>query len=194
VRHSPAGIQVDARLRTSNRRVFAIGDCVADGPQFTHAAGYQAGIVIRNAVLKLPARADFSALPWVTFTDPELAHVGLTEEQARGRHSDVRVTRWSYEENDRAQAERRTDGLVKVLSRRNGRILGVSMTGHNAGEVIQPWVLALSRKLKMSAMTGYIAPYPTLGELNKRVAGQFYAPTVFGPLVQSFVRFRQRIF
>lgn len=193
VRFSQDGIFVNKRLRTSNPRISAIGDCVADSPQFTHMAAYHASIVIRNAVLKLPASVDLSAFPWVTYTDPELAHVGLTEEQAKDRYGAVRVVRWAYEENDRAQAERRTDGLVKLVAKRNGRILGVSIVGHNAGEVIQPWILALSRKLKVSAVAGYIAPYPTLGELNKRAAGQFYAPTIFGPLVRTYVRFRQRV-
>jgi pyruvate/2-oxoglutarate dehydrogenase complex dihydrolipoamide dehydrogenase (E3) component len=156
-------------------------------------ASLHARVVIRDLVLRLPASTDLRALPWVTFTDPELAHVGLNEEQARDRYDDVRVVRWTYEDNDRAQAERRTDGLIKLVARRNGRILGVSIVGHNAGEIIQPWILAISRKLKVSAMAGYIAPYPTLGELNTRVAGQFYAPAIFGPAVRAFVRFRQRV-
>ncbi|MFP3944526.1 MAG: dihydrolipoyl dehydrogenase family protein [Alphaproteobacteria bacterium] len=193
VRFSEEGIRVDKRLRTSNRRISAIGDCVDGSPQFTHLAAYHAGIVIRNAVLKLPASVDMRAFPWVTYTDPELAHVGLTEEQARDLHKNVRVVRWNYEENDRAQTERRTDGMIKLVAKKNGRILGVSIVGHNAGEVIQPWILAMSRKLKVSAVAGYIAPYPTLGELNKRAAGQFYAPTIFGPLVRAYVRFRQRV-
>ncbi len=188
IRFSKRGIDVDARLRTSNRRVFAIGDCIADGQQFTHVAGYHASIVVRNALFRVPAKSDLSQVPHVTYTEPELAHVGLTEEDARARHDDTVVTEWQFAENDRAQAERETAGFIKVMARKNGRILGVSIVGPQAGEVLQPWLLALSKKMKMSDMTGYIAPYPTLGEVSKRAAGQFYTPVLFGPRVRAIVR------
>ncbi|WP_114394948.1 dihydrolipoyl dehydrogenase family protein [Oleisolibacter albus] len=189
---TPKGIAVDARLRTSNRRVFAIGD-VAGGPQFTHVAGYHAGIVVRNALFRLPAKVDYSALPWVTYTDPELAHVGLTEAQARERFGDVRVVRWPLHENDRAQAERETAGLAKVVLRRNGRILGASIVGAHAGELIQPWVLALASRLKIGAFTGLIAPYPTLGEVSKRAAGSFYTPSLFSDRTRRLVRWLAKL-
>jgi pyruvate/2-oxoglutarate dehydrogenase complex dihydrolipoamide dehydrogenase (E3) component len=181
------GIQVDARLRTTNKRIYAIGD-VAGGPQFTHLAAYQAGIVIRNALLRLPAKADYRALPWVTYTDPELAHVGLTERQARESHGDIRVLRYPFAENDRAQSERRTSGQVKVITTRRGDILGASLVGAHAGELLQPWVLAIGQRLKIKALAQMIAPYPTLGEVNKRVAGSFYTPTLFGPRMKQVVR------
>ncbi len=194
VEYSPKGIVVDARLRTSNKKIFAIGDCVANSLQFTHVAGYHAGIVIRNALFRVPAKSDLSQTPWVTYTDPELAHVGLNEAQAREQHGDdVKIARWDYEENDRARAERETVGKIKVVARNNGKILGVSIVGAHAGEVIQPWLLALSKGMKMSDMTGYIAPYPTLGELNKRAAGEFYTDTLFGPRVKFLVRLLLRL-
>ena len=188
IEYSPKGIKVDARLRTTNKRVFAIGD-VAGGLQFTHVAAYHAGIVIRNALFRLPAKVDYSAVPWVTYTDPELAHVGLTEKQAREKHGEVRVLRFPYAENDRAQAERRTAGQAKVIVTPKGEILGASLVGLHAGELLQPWVLAISQKLKIGAMAQTIAPYPTLSEINKRVAGSFYTPTLFSDRTRKVVRF-----
>jgi len=188
IEFSPKGVKTDARLRTTNRRVFAVGD-VAGGPQFTHIAGYHAGIVIRNVLFRLPAKVDYSALPWVTYTDPELAHVGLTEAQARKAHKDVNVLTWGFEENDRAQTERDTEGKVKVLTLPNGRILGASIVGPHAGELIQIWCLAISQKLKIGAIASMIAPYPTLGEAGKRAAGAFYTPKLFNGRTRGLVRF-----
>lgn len=186
--YSGKGIQVDARLRTTNRRVFAIGD-VAGGYQFTHVANYHAGIVIRNALFRLPAKATATAIPWVTYTDPELAQVGLTEAAAREQHGDrLRVLTWPIADNDRARAERITDGIVKVVTTPKGKILGATIAAPQAGELIQPWVLAMSSNLKIRAMADYIAPYPTLGEVNKRVAGSFYTVSLFSPKVRFLVR------
>lgn len=190
--YSPRGVEVDARLRTSNRRVFAVGD-VAGPYQFTHMAAYQAGIVIRNILFKLPAKADYSAVPWVTYTDPELAHVGMSEADAVQAGREVRVLRWSFQENDRAQAERRTEGLIKVIVGKNGRILGATIAGLHAGELIQPWILAVSQKMKIGAMASMIAPYPTLAEVNKRVAGSFYTGRLFSERVRRVVRFLMRL-
>ena len=188
VAYSPSGIEVDARLRTTNRKIWAIGDC-AGGHQFTHVAGYHAGIAIRNILFRLPAKADHSAVPWVTYTDPELAHVGLSEADAKQRHGDIRVLRWPYAENDRAQAERLTDGLIKAITAKNGRILGASIVGAHAGELIQPWVLAVSNKMKISKLASMIAPYPTLGEVSKRAAGSFFTPSLFSDRTRKIVRF-----
>jgi pyruvate/2-oxoglutarate dehydrogenase complex dihydrolipoamide dehydrogenase (E3) component len=189
--HSPRGIAVDARLRTSNKKVFAIGD-VAGGLQFTHVAGYHAGIVIRNALFRLPAKTDHSAVPWVTYTSPELSQVGLNEAAARSQHGEIRVLRWPYAENDRARAERLTDGLIKVITTPKGKILGAGIVGAQAGELIQPWVLALTKKMKIGDMAGAIAPYPTLGEISKRAAGSFYTPSLFSERTKSIVRFLAR--
>ena len=198
VDHTPKGIAVDARLRSSNRRIFAVGDvAVVDGLgsyQFTHLAGYHAGIVIRNALFRLPARVDYTALPWVTFTDPEIAHVGLTEAQAREKHGGrVKALTWSFAENDRAQAERATEGLVKVVVGARGRILGASIAGRHAGELLHPWVLAIGQGLKVGAVANMIAPYPTLGEASKRAAGSYYTPALFGERTRKIVRFLQKL-
>src|SRR5271155_4966360 len=184
-------ITVDARLRTTNRRAFAVGD-VAGGPQFTHIALYHAGIVIRNALFRLPAKVDYRALPWVTYTEPELAQVGLTEPAARKAGRPVRVLRWPFAENDRAQTERDTEGLVKILTRRDGRILGASILGAAAGDLILPWALAISQKLKIGALANLIVPYPTRGEAGKRAAGSFYTPALFSARTRRIVRFLAR--
>ena len=192
VTYSPRGIEVDARLRSSNKRIFAIGD-VAGGLQFTHVAGYHAGIVIRNALFRLPAKASHDFVPWVTFTDPEIAHVGLTEAQAKEKFGDdVRILRWSFEENDRARAERETEGLIKVVVGKRGKILGASIGGPHAGDLLQPWVLALTQGLKIGAMANAIAPYPTLSEVSKRAAGSYYTDALFGERTRKIVRFLQK--
>ena len=174
IAYTKLGVTVDAGLRTSNRKVYAIGD-VAGAAQFTHVAAYHAGLVIRNALFGLPVKAN-AAIPWVTYTDPELAQVGLTEKQARDRHGDdVKVLRWPFHDNDRAQAEGKTAGLVKVVAGRHGRILGAGIAGAQAGELIQPWILAIGNRLKLQAVATMIVPYPTLGEASRRSAVTAYA-------------------
>ena len=180
------GVTVDQGLKSSNARVYAVGD-VAGGLQFTHVAGYHAGLVIRNALFGLPVKAN-AVIPWVTYTDPELAHVGLTEAQARNDHGGtIKVLRWPFHENDRAQAEGRTDGLVKAVTSSKGKILGASIVGPQAGELIQPWVLALTRGLKIGAMVGQVLPYPTRGEANRRAAITYYAAYASNPWVRRVI-------
>jgi pyruvate/2-oxoglutarate dehydrogenase complex dihydrolipoamide dehydrogenase (E3) component len=180
------GVTVDAGLRTTNRNVFAIGD-VAGGLQFTHVANDHAGIVIRRALFRLPAKTTGRPVPWVTFTDPELAHVGLTETEARDKHGKINVLRWPYHENDRAQAERETEGHIKVVTDKKGKILGASIVGAHAGEIIQMWSLALSQGLKIRAMTEWISPYPTLSEINKRAAFRYYATAASNPFLRKAI-------
>jgi len=179
-------IKVDKRLRSSNKKIFAIGD-VNGGPQFTHAAGYQAGLVIRNILFFLPAKVNFAALPRVTYTNPELASVGLSEAEAREKYAAIKVLRWPFEENDRARAERDMRGMVKIITTRNGRILGASIVGKGAGDLLAPWTMALAQGLPISAMAGVISPYPTRGEASKRAAGDYYTPTLFGPRTRKVV-------
>lgn len=188
IQHDRNGLRVDARLRTTNRHVYAIGD-IAGGPRFTHIADYHAGIVLRNALFRLPAKVDYRALPWVTYTDPELAQVGLTEGEARKAYGDrLRVLRWPFHEVDRAQTDRDTEGMIKIVARRNGRILGASILGPQAGELIHPWALAIRKRLNLSAFAGMIAPYPTFGEIGKKAAGAFYGPKLFSAWPRRVVR------
>ena len=191
IKYEPRGIVVDRGLKTTNKKIYAIGD-VAGGLQFTHVANYHAGIVIRNALFRLPAKASDDAIPWVTFTDPELAHIGLTEAQARERHKVIRVLRWPYHENDRAQAERETHGHIKVVTAKNGRILGATIVGAHAGELITTWTLALSRGLNIRAMTGIVVPYPTLSEIGKRAAITYFSPSLSNPRVRRLINFLRR--
>jgi pyruvate/2-oxoglutarate dehydrogenase complex dihydrolipoamide dehydrogenase (E3) component len=189
VRFSSRGVEVDARLRTANKRVFAAGDVITDGPRFTHMASYHAGIVIRNALFRLPSKNEPRAFPWVTYCDPELAQVGLTEAQAREREGDgLRVLRADFKDNDRARAEGETLGFLKAMVTRRGDILGATIVGHNAGELIAPWTLAMSQGLRIGALANLIAPYPTLGEITKRAAMDYYAPTLFSAHVRQLVR------
>ncbi|MGZ8995238.1 MAG: dihydrolipoyl dehydrogenase family protein [Rhodospirillales bacterium] len=187
------GVTVDARLRTTNRCVFAIGD-VAGRQQFTHIAGYHAGVVIRNALFLLPAKIDDTAVPWVTYTDPELAHVGLTEAMARERFgAAVTALRWPFAENDRARTERDTEGLIKVVLGRRGRILGASIVGAGAGDQLALWCLAVAQRMKIGAVAGLILPYPTRAEVGKRAAGDYYTPKLFSERTRALVRLLQRL-
>jgi pyruvate/2-oxoglutarate dehydrogenase complex dihydrolipoamide dehydrogenase (E3) component len=186
VKYDAHGIKVDKGLQTSNGRVLAIGD-VTGGPQFTHVANYHAGIVIRRLLFRLPATVDEGLIPWVTFTDPELAQIGLDEAAARRQNGRIRIYRWPYFENDRAHAERATGGLVKVVTDANGRVKGAGIVGEQAGELIQMWALAVSERLDIRAMTRWISPYPTLSEISKRAAFGYYAAAAAKPLVRKAV-------
>lgn len=186
VAYDDRGVKVDNRLRTSNKRIYAIGD-VAGGRQFTHVAGYHASVLVKSILFKAPAKNNEDQAPWVTYSDPELAHVGLTEAEALEVGGDVKITRWQFEENDRAQAERDTRGFVKAVTDKKGAILGASIVGRDAGDLIQPWAFAISNKLKIRAFTNYIAPYPTRGEANKRAGGAWYTPTLFSKRTQKLV-------
>ncbi len=187
VAHTPRGIEVDARLRTTNKKIFAIGD-VAGGYKFTHVAGYHAGIVIRNALFRLPAKADHSAVPWVTFTAPELAHVGLSAAAADAAGMTPTILRAPFAEIDRARTERTEEGLVKAVVGARGRVLGASIVGAHAGELILPWVLAVQGKLRVKDLASVIAPYPTLSEATKRAAGGYFTPSLFSRRTRAMVR------
>ncbi|XDZ65961.1 NAD(P)/FAD-dependent oxidoreductase [Alphaproteobacteria bacterium LSUCC0684] len=187
VDHNRAGIITDRRLRSSNRRVYAMGDA-AGRHQFTHAASYHAGIVIRNILFRIPAKVDDAIMPWVTYTDPELAHVGLGEADAKARNITYRTVSSSLAENDRARAERRGEGRIIALTDKKGFILGASILAPHAGEMIQPWALAISKRLKISAMASYIAPYPTYGEASKRAAGAYFTEALFSARTRRLVR------
>jgi pyruvate/2-oxoglutarate dehydrogenase complex dihydrolipoamide dehydrogenase (E3) component len=191
-----SGILVDKGLRTSNRRVYAIGDCAGGagaGARFTHVANHHAGMVIRNALFRLPIRVGQAPVPRVTYTAPELASVGLTEAQAREEHGTIRILRWAFADNDRARAERQTDGHVKVVVTPRGRILGCSIVGAHAGELIMPWVLAMSRGLKVSHLAGLIYPYPTFSEVTKSAAVEFLKPSAQNPWVRRLVALVRRL-
>lgn len=189
------GIKVNDSLKSSNSKVFAIGD-VAGGPQFTHVAGYHAGVIIRQICFGMFwAKVDYTALPWVTYTDPELAQVGLTEDAAIEKHGadNIKVAEWHFDENDRAIAEKATNGQIRVVTNNKGLIIGASIVGPQAGELIGLWALAISSKQKIGAVTGMIAPYPTLGEASKRAAGAWYTPSLFSDKTRKIVSFLKHV-
>lgn len=193
VDHGPKGIVVDKGLRTSNRRIYAIGDCTG-GLQFTHVAGYHGSLAVRSIVFRLPVKEDRSRIPRVTYCDPELAQIGLTEAEARERHGDaVRILRAPYSGNDRARAERRTEGFVKIVAGRRGRILGVSIVGANAGDLIGTWALAVAGKVKLGTVASYVPPYPTLGELNKTAAVGYFSESLTKPWLRRILGWLRRL-
>ncbi len=186
IEYDRRGIKVDKGLRSSNRKVYAVGD-VAGGLQFTHVAGYQAGLVLRSILFRLPVTNETRIIPWVTYTDPELAHIGTTEEQAKESHPGHKILRWYFRENDRARAERRSTGLIKAVVSSKGEILGCSIVGPNAGDLIQPWAMAISSRLKIKAMIDMVAAYPTLSEVSKRAATSYYADLPSKPMVRRII-------
>ena len=186
--YTAKGVTVDKGLRTSQKHIYAIGD-VAGGLQFTHVANYHAGLVIRNTLFRLPVSNRCDIIPHVTFSEPELAQVGFTEAQALKDYGpSIKVVRWPFLDNDRAQAEGKTTGLIKAVIGKRGRILGVGIVGANAGEVIQPWVLAMNEGLKIRAIAGMVAPYPTLGEINRRVAVNYFSGLASNPWLRRVIR------
>lgn len=181
------GIVVDDKLRTSRKRIYAIGDC-SGAAQFTHVAGYHAGIAIRNILFSMRTKASLHNLPLVTYCDPELASLGLSERAAREKYGDsVKTISFDYDENDRAQATHNTQGRIKVFLHKN-KILGVAIVGSHAGEMLAPWIIAREAGLKIGQMAGAIFPYPTLSEINKRVAGQAFTEMLFSKRMRGFIR------
>jgi len=188
VEFGPKGIQVDARLRTSQKHIFAAGDITGDY-QFTHAAGYEGGIVLANAVFRLPRKADYTFLPWCTYTDPELASVGMNEKRAARHGIDYNVWTEEFSGNDRSLAMGNTAGKIKMILDKKEKLMGVQILGPGAGELINEWVAVLSGKVKLSTLASAVHPYPTLGEINKRVAGSYLAPKIFSDKIKKGLKF-----
>jgi pyruvate/2-oxoglutarate dehydrogenase complex dihydrolipoamide dehydrogenase (E3) component len=192
VQHQPDGILIDRRFRTSNRSVYAIGDATGL-PQFTHAAGHEASLLVRHLLFRLPVKFKENEIPRVTFTDPELAHVGLTADEARRRRFAIRVMRWSFRENDRAQAEGTARGHIKVVTNRRGAILGATIVGPAASEQITAWTLAIANKLNIRAFAEIVMPYPTYSEVGKRAAISFFTPRLNTSWVRRLLKFMRRL-
>ena len=187
IEYDQRGIKVDAGLRTTNRRAYAAGDIVG-GLQFTHVAGYHAGLIIRNALFRLPVKNRTDIIPWVTYTDPELANVGWREIEARKQFGNsVKVLHWNFAENDRAQAEGKTKGLIKIVLGKGGVVLGAGIAGPQAGELIAPFVLAVTKRIRISAIANLVLPYPTLSEVGKRAAITNYAGLAQKPAMRRLL-------
>jgi pyruvate/2-oxoglutarate dehydrogenase complex dihydrolipoamide dehydrogenase (E3) component len=189
VQFDQKGIKVDRCMRTTNPRIFACGD-VTGGFPFTHTAEYQAGLIVVNALVPLLRRkADDRVVPWCTFTDPELAQVGLTEEQAKHRFGEggYRVWRFPVGENDRHIIDGETEGTVKLLTRTNGRIIGCAILSVNAGDLIHEVALALKKKGTTADISGMIHVYPTRAQANKRASDQYFAEKFFGGRIPKVI-------
>lgn len=191
VRVEAGGIPVDARMRTSARHIFACGDVTGLYP-FTHVAEYQAGVVIANVVFKLPKKADYRVVPWVTYTAPELAHVGLTESTAREHGYTVQVARFRFADVDRALAEGTTGGLLKLVVHKQ-RIIGATVLGPHAGELIHELVLAMQAEVKIKHLSGAIHAYPTLAQIHRRAVNTLYADKLYAPSTRRLVRWLHRL-
>ena len=182
------GVKADDRLRTSQKHIYAAGD-VTGAYQFTHAAGYEGGIVISNAIFHLPRKADYTFLPWCTYTDPELASIGMNEKAAKAAGMEYSVWMELFEDNDRSLAEGERVGKIKMLLDEKEKPLGVQIVGPHAGELLNEWVAVLNGKVKLSTLASAVHPYPTLGEINKRVAGTFFSPKIFSDKVKKGLKF-----
>lgn len=187
VDYTQKGIKVDARLRSSNKKIYAIGD-VAGSYQFTHVANYHAGIAIRNILFRMPAKVDYRVVPWVTYTDIELAHVGMLADEALKKDKHAKVLTLDFAATDRAQAEDALDGKIKVIANKKGQVYGVSILGVHAGELLLPWSMLIREKKTLRSLTDVTVAYPTFSELSKRVAGEFYAPKLLSPFVKKMIR------
>ena len=172
------GIKVDNRMRTDHRHIYAAGD-VTGAYQFTHAAGYEGGIVVSNAIFHLPRKADYTFLPWGTYTDPELASIGMNEGTAGEKGIKYSVWQEEFKDNDRSLAEGEETGKIKLILDEHEKPVGVQILGPRAGDLLSEWVAVLNGGVKLSTLAGAVHPYPTLGEINKKVVGTFFSKKIF---------------
>ena len=182
------GIRVDNRLRTNFKHIFAVGD-VNGGFQFTHAAGYEGGIVVSNAIFRLPRKADYTFLPWCTYTDPPLGSIGMNEKSAREAGIDYTVWTEEFKDNDRSLAEGETVGKIKMILDEKEKPIGIQIFGPHAEDLLNEWVAILNGKVKLSTIASAVHPYPTIGEINKRVVGSYFSPKIFSEKVQKGLKF-----
>ena len=188
VEYDRFGIKVDKRLRTKHRHIYAAGD-VSGGFQFTHAAGYEGGIVVSNAIFHIPRKVDYSFLPWCTYTDPELASIGMNEKMAQSAGIAYSIYTEAIKDNDRSLAEGEKIGKIKMILDEKEKPIGIQILGPRAGDLISEWVAALNGNVKLSKIAAAVHPYPTIGEINKRVAGAFFAPKIFSDKIQKGLKF-----
>jgi len=182
------GIKVDNRMRTHHTHIYAAGDVTGEY-QFTHAAGYEGGIVLSNAILHLPRKTNYTFLPWCTYTDPELASVGMNEKRAREAGIEYSLWTEEFRSNDRSLAEGEETGKIKMLLDKKGNPLGVQILGPRAGELVSEWVAVLNGGVKLSTLAGAVHPYPTLAEINKKIAGNYFSGKIFSEKVKKTLNF-----
>ena len=182
------GIKVDSRLRTTQKHIYAAGD-VAGGYQFTHAAGYEGGIVISNAIFHLPRKVDYTFLPWCTYADPPLGSIGMNEKQAKKAGINYQVWIEEFKDNDRSLAEGEQVGKIKMILNEKEKPIGIQILGPHAGDLLAEWVAILNGKVKLSTLAAAVHPYPTIGEINKKIAGSYFSPKIFSEKVQKGLKF-----
>jgi pyruvate/2-oxoglutarate dehydrogenase complex dihydrolipoamide dehydrogenase (E3) component len=185
---SNKGIIVDNRLRSKQKHIYAAGD-VTGTYQFTHAAGYEGGIVISNAIFHLPKKVDYTLMPWCTYTNPELASIGMNEKQASDAGIEYSVWTEAFKDNDRSLAEGEKIGKIKMILDQKEKPIGVQILGPHAGELLSEWVAVLNGKVKLSTLASSVHPYPTISEINKKVAGAFFSPKIFSEKVKKGLKF-----
>jgi len=178
------GLKLDAKLRTTQRHIYGAGD-VTGTYQFTHAAGYEGGVVLSNAIFHFPRKVNYTLLPWVTYSDPELASIGINEKAAR--EAGIKYSVWTeeFQGNDRSLAEGERKGKIKMLLDEKEKPVGVQILGPQAGDLLNEWVAVMNGKVKLTTLASAVHPYPTLGEINKRVAGSFIGTKVFSEKVKK---------
>ena len=184
---SPKGITTNARMKTNIPHIYACGDVNGTMP-FTHVAGYEGGIALTNAVLRLPRKADYTRIGWCTYTDPEVSSVGLNEKRAKKEGVEYRVIEERFAANDRALAEGEPEGKIKLLVSPKGALLGCQIIGNRAGELIHEWVVSMAGGIGLSSMAGAVHIYPTLSEISKRAAGDLFASKIFSDRTRSVLR------
>ncbi len=182
------GLKLDQRLRTTQRHIYGAGD-VTGTYLFTHAAGYEGGIVVSNAIFHLPRKVDYTFLPWCTYTDPELASVGMNEKAAQSAGVKYSVWREEFKDNDRSLAEGEKVGKIKMLLDEKEKPIGIQILGPRAGDLVAEWVAVVNGKVKLSTLAAAVHPYPTLGEINKKVAGTFLSEKIFSEKVKKGLKF-----
>ena len=178
------GLKLDERLRTTQKHIYGAGD-VTGGYQFTHAAGYEGGVVVTNAVFHLPRKVDYTYLPWCTYTDPELASIGINEKAAQDAGIKYSVWAEDFRGNDRSLAEGEATGKIKMLLNEKEKPIGVQILGPRAGDLLAEWVAVFNGKTALSTLASAVHPYPTLGEINKKVAGTFLSTKIFSEPVKK---------
>ncbi len=188
VEYTSKGVKVDARLRTNQDHIYACGD-ITGFHQFTHAAGYEGGVVLTNAIFRLPRKTNYTWLPRATYTDPELAGMGVTEAQCKKDGIEYDVWVEEFGENDRAIAEGATVGKLKLIVDKKEKPLGIQICGPSAGELLGEWTAVLNGGVKLSSLAGAVHAYPTLAEINKKVAGSMLAPKIFDGVLKKGVNF-----
>ena len=182
------GVKVDSRLKTNQKHIYAAGDVIGKY-QFTHSAGYEGGVVVGNAIFHLPKKVDYTFLPWCTYTDPELASIGMNEKRAKDAGIGYSVWEEAFKDNDRSLAENERTGKIKMILDEKEKPIGVQILGPQAGELLSEWVAVLNGKVRLSTLASAVHPYPTLGEINRRVAGKYFSPKIFSDKVRKGLKF-----